>query len=84
MFNFILQSTHKNIILNGQIDFSNEQQREAYFVSMLKDFPKVTNTYFSMADGREYGARKENNSTFAAGNWEISLDVIGQGRHPVV
>ena len=25
-----------------------------------------------------------NNSTFAAGNWEISLDVIGQGRHPVV
>ena len=23
-------------------------------------------------------------STFAAGNWEISLDVIGQGRHPVV
>ena len=24
------------------------------------------------------------NSTFAAGNWEISLDVIGQGRHPVV
>ena len=38
--------------------------------------------------GRVFMFRNDNkmlsNSTFAAGNWEISLDVIGQGRHPVV
>ena len=71
-----LEKLHKNIILNGQIDFSNEQQREAYFVSMLKDFPKVTNTYFSMADGREYGARKENNGNIVVWNSDLEKKTL--------
>ena len=41
-----------------------------------KAFPNLLNQNFDVTE--------VNNSTFAAGNWEISLDVIGQGRHPVV
>nr|WP_320147007.1 ATP-binding protein [uncultured Anaeromusa sp.] len=67
-----LEKVHKNIIRNGQIDFSNEQQRDTYFVSMLKDFPKVTNTYFSMVDGMEYGARKEDNGSVVV--WNSNLE----------
>ena len=67
-----LEKVHKNIIRNGQIDFSNEQQRDTYFVNMLKAFPRVTNTYFSMVNGMEYGARKEDNGAIVV--WNSNLE----------
>lgn len=72
-----LEQLHKNTILNQQIDFTNQQQRDKYFVETLKLFPRVTNTYVSLATGYEYGARREDNGSYLVWSSDIekkSLD----------
>ena len=63
-----LEQFHKIIVLNHQIDFSNEAQRDRYFVEALKQFPQVTNNYIGLANGEEYGARRESDGSFLV--WE--------------
>jgi len=63
-----LEQIHKNVILNNQIDFSNQAQRDKQFVEMLKIFPLVVNTYIILPTGDEYGARREDDGSFAVWN----------------
>jgi len=63
-----LEQIHKNVILNNQIDFSNQAQRDKQFVEMLKIFPLVVNTYIILPTGDEYGARREDDGSFTVWN----------------
>jgi len=63
-----LEQVHRNVILNNQLDFSNQAQRDRHFVETLKIFPSVTNAYISLVDGYEYGARKEDDGSFLVWN----------------
>lgn len=66
-----LEEIHKNVILNNQIDFSNQVQRDKQFVEMLKIFPLVVNTYIILPTGDEYGARREDDGSFTV--WNTNL-----------
>ena len=66
-----LEEIHKNVILNNQIDFSNQVQRDKQFVEMLKIFPLVVNTYIILPTGDEYGARREDDGSFTV--WSTNL-----------
>ncbi len=67
-----LEQIHNNIILNHQIDFTNQDQRDQHFVEMLKIFPRVTNSYIGLANGSEYGARREDDGSFTV--WNTTVD----------
>lgn len=67
-----LEQFHKNVILNQQIDFENEVQRDRHFVEALKIFPNVTNTYVGLSNGSEYGARREDDGRFVV--WEAKAE----------
>lgn len=67
-----LEQIHKNVILNQQTDFLNQEQRDNHFVEMLKIFPKVTNSYIGFASGEEFGARRENDGSFVV--WNTTVD----------
>lgn len=71
-----LEQIHKNMILNHQIDFSNQAQRDKHFVEMLKIFPRVTNTYIGLANGYEYGARREDDGSFIVWNSNIERKTL--------
>ena len=71
-----LEQIHKNVILNHQIDFSNQAQRDKHFVEMLKIFPRVANTYVGLANGYEYGARREDDGSFTVWNSNIERKTL--------
>jgi PAS domain S-box-containing protein len=71
-----LEQIHKNVILNNQLDFSNQAQRNKHFVEMLKMFPGVTNTYIALANGYEYGARREDDGSFIVWNSNIEKKTL--------
>jgi PAS domain S-box-containing protein len=71
-----LEQIHKNVILNNQLDFSNQGQRNKHFVEMLKMFPGVTNTYIALANGYEYGARREDDGSFIVWNSNIEKKAL--------
>lgn len=66
-----LEQIHKNVILNNQLDFSNQAQTDKHFVEMLKIFPCVKNTYVALANGHEYGARREDDESFIVWNSDL-------------
>lgn len=66
-----IEQIHKNAIVNNQLDFSNQAQLDKHFVETLRIFPRVTNTYIALVDGREYGARKEDDDSFSVWNSNI-------------
>ena len=67
-----LEQFHKNVILNNQLDFANQVQRDKHFVESLKIFPGVTNTYVGLSNGYEYGARREDDGSFVV--WESRFE----------
>jgi len=67
-----LAQIHRNVILNKQLDFSNQAQRDNYFAETLDVFPRVTNAYVGLADGHEYGARREDDGGIVV--WNSDLD----------
>lgn len=70
-----MQQFHKNILLNQQIDFANQPQRDKYFVEALRIFSGVANTYIGLANGDEYGARREDDGSFVV--WEGKVEKNG-------
>ena len=67
-----LEQFHKNVILNHQIDFANQVQRDKYFADSLKIFSGVTNTYVGLTNGEEYGARREDDGSFVV--WDSKAE----------
>lgn len=63
-----MEQINQNVMLNNQINFSDQNQRDKHFVEMLKVFPHVVNTYFVLASGYEYGARREDDGNFVVWN----------------
>lgn len=73
---FQLEQLHRNVILNNQINFANQTQRDKHFVETLKVFPNVTNTYISLVNGSEYGARREDDGSFLVWNSNIEKKTL--------
>lgn len=72
----MLEQIHKNVMLNRQIDFTHQAQRDRYFVEMLKLFPRVTNNYVCLPDGNEYGARREDDEGFIVWSSDVARKTL--------
>lgn len=63
-----LEHMNSHLVLDRQIDFSNQAQIDKSFVEMLKTFPNVINNYVVLSDGYEFGARREDDGSFLVWN----------------
>ncbi|HWR28228.1 MAG TPA: adenylate/guanylate cyclase domain-containing protein [Negativicutes bacterium] len=72
----LLEQIHSNIIANKQIDFADAAQRDKHFVEMLRLFPRVTNNYVCLANGNEYGARREDDGSFVVWDSDIARKTL--------
>lgn len=59
-----IEKINAHIILNKQIEFSNQLQLDTHFVEMLKISPGVINNYVILETGDEFGARNEDDGSF--------------------
>lgn len=63
-----IEEINAHMILNKQIDLSNQMQRDNHFVEMLKISPGVINNYVILESGDEFGARHEDDGSFLVWN----------------
>ena len=76
-----IEQIHRNVIINNQIDFSNQIQRDKHFAETLKTFSRVTNTYVGLANGQEFGARREDDGSIVVWNSNIERKTLDYYRY---
>ena len=70
----------------GILDFTNEQERDRYFVNQMRAFPDMAMVFVGLADGSFYGARQKglgeiqvvhNNQETNGASWYFSISDEG-------
>lgn len=76
-----LEQINRHMILNKELNYSDQAQRDRYFVEILKAFPQVTNTALVLANGNEYGVRREDNGSFLVWSGDQERQVLDYFRY---